>query len=174
MQWEFIKFIADTTKIERFILNHHFNKPTNDQIHFSELKHFGYGGGRNEFPIAFTFDQLETFEVKLIHGNYSGINLNQIDDIIRRNEKLTTICIGIEDETDLDTISTSSEIQKPPYIVFKSLDYLFENSFLDINHINNAMVEFLNQKSLATKIIFETIMETQFESDLLNKIHANK
>lgn len=70
---KFITFIANNTKIEKSTSIYRFNTPMNDQIHFSKLKHFGYGGGRNEFPFTCTFGQLETLEVRLIKGNNGGI-----------------------------------------------------------------------------------------------------
>lgn len=158
-----IRFIAEKTLIEKFKLNTRCISafPPNTHIHFNKLKHFAYIGFTPEFP--FTFDQLKSLEVKLIDNE--GLSINQIDDIIKRNGKLTEICILTK---DLDSImSMSKEFGNLSKITFKKL--IFELC----HGINETMVEFLNEKSFATNITFEGTSKS-LRNDLQKKIDKNK
>lgn len=151
--WKLVHFIGERSMLESF--DFHCCLPAKrKRYHFKQLKHFRYFGSyMNKFP--FTFDQLESLTLDL------ELNINQIDDIIKQNDKLTdvTLC-NIKNVRD---INTSNELGKISRIAFK-VDRL-EREIDDI-------VKFLDddERCFARKINFEGASQS-FRIDLQKKIN---
>lgn len=149
--WKLVHFVGERSMLESFDL-HCFLPAKRKRYHFKQLKHFRYFGSyMNKFP--FTFDHLESLTLDL------ELNINQIDEIIKQNEKLSdvTLC-NIKNVRD---INTSNELGKISRITFK-VDRL-EREIDD-------MVKFLDDddRCFAREIHFEGASQS-FGSDLQKK-----
>lgn len=159
---DLIRFISEKTQFEELDIDCSNKIPLNERIHFPTLKRFRYDKpikNGSEFP--FSFDQLERLTLSL--RDY--MNIDQIDEIIRQNEKLVEV--SLEDLKSSFSIMKSKELGRLPEIELKlSYQCKDEYTFDDI-------IMFVNQKSLASKIKI-TKYWNRYGQQLYNGIDRNK
>lgn len=148
--FELIRLISETLKLENlYIIFLPQRTYYGNEFHFKDVKNFRYYG--DQFP--FTFDQLEKLTLSHRFKSYH-------DKIINQNENLIKVTI---EHGHVDIID-STELGRIPKLTFNHLHL--------INVVEcNAVAEFFNEKSFASKV---KIKSTLLLEELRNGINKSK
>lgn len=140
IDWKLVPFIIENMNLEKLKLISG-NSP-NQHFHFKILKHFVYSGDGNSFP--FTFDQLEKLKFRV-----NNALINSVDGIIKQNGKLKKLSLHIN-RSFYGFIRHSKELSKLSVITFNM--QIESLHWADWKDDINALGEFVNKKSFASKI----------------------
>lgn len=148
--WKLIRLVAEKLQLEEFelfVYNNLIPPEEKECFRFKKLKQFHYLSWGKAFPFA--FDQLEKLNFDCGEAK-KRLRTCEIDEMIKGNKKLVEVTLTANSIENLNSIKTSRKLKRIPNIT------IIIDRQISVFEIN-AIIAFINERSSALKIKFETV-----------------